>query len=112
MTAEPVLMLTPRCPPLYTTRLRCVGCCLLFVLCSPCVFFLLPPSLQPGTQTPAQNNAFFFFFFLSEIWLRDFCDGGLYVSVSVQVLAGSWAAPGSCGRPAPAGARGPPAVGK
>lgn len=31
--------------------------------------------------------------------------------MSVQVLAGSGAAPGSCGQPAPTGARGPPAMG-
>lgn len=96
MTAEPVLMLTPRCPLLSPTSLRCVGCCLhrhLFVLCSMCVFFIFFPSLsvQPGTQTVDRKRKYCF----GEIWLRD--SGWTCVSVCVRVLAGSGVGPRNWG---------------
>lgn len=64
MTVEPVLMLTLGCPLLYPTRLSCVGCCLLFVLCSLCAFFLsfFSSSLQPGTDSRPNRQIFFFFY--------------------------------------------------
>lgn len=96
MTAQPVLMLTPKLP----SPLCCLvwaaafdtSLCAPFCVCFPSLFHFFSLSARK-TDCKGQKRKYCF----GEIWLGDL--GQTCVSVCVRALAGSDAAPGNWGKP-------------